>query len=145
MEPGWTLASLGVRRGGFMPSFPIMFDHHGDIRWYLDLTHLGGLVFTVERLANGNLLIGRGPRINEYDMLGNRVRQWPIPGYSSHHDVIEKKPGGNLIAAVDKDGIGTVEDHIIEIDRQTGAIVKVWDLREVLDPERTIYSGETVD
>ena len=59
--------------------------------------------------------------------------------------MIEKEPGGNLIVAVDKYGPLTVEDHIIEVDRESGAIVNEWDLREILDMGRTTYAEDPED
>ncbi len=145
MEPGWTLSSLSIGENGIsFNSQPMMFDANGDVRWYMDLDYLDEMVFMVERLANGNLVTGRTNAIFEFDMLGAEVNRWDIPGYSYHHDVIEK-PDGNLIVAVDKAGIGTVEDHIIELDRTSGAIVNEWDLRQVLDVNRRDYSANPVD
>ncbi len=46
---------------------------------------------------------------------------------------------------VRKNDIGTWNDHIIEMDRTTGNIIKEWDLRKVLDIDRyTIYT-DSVD
>ncbi len=61
-----------------------------------------------------------------------------MPGYSFHHEVTEK-PNGNFLVTVNKDGLSTVEDHIIEIDRESKDIINEWDLRESLDPERTAW------
>jgi arylsulfate sulfotransferase len=144
MEAGWTLSSLGIGGEGRFRSYPIIFDNNGDIRWYLDLSFLSDLGWPVERLANGNLLFGFGAAVFEYDMLGREVNRWDIPGYWAHHDVIEK-PDGNLLVAVDKTGIGTIEDHVIEIDRATGAVVNEWDLRQILDVHRRDHSTNEQD
>jgi arylsulfate sulfotransferase len=141
MEPGWTLSSLAIGDNGAFRSQPVMFDANGDVRWFMDLD---GMVFSVERFANGNLLIGRGNTISEYDMLGTEIHRWDIPGYWFHHDVIEK-PDGNLVVAVAKSGIETRDDHVIEVDRSSGAIVNEWDLRQVLDVYRRDYSTDPVD
>lgn len=142
MEPGWTLSSLSVANGGDFASYPIIFDSNGDIRWYADLSELGGLVYMVERLENGNLVFGVGEAVREWDMLGREVRRWTMPGYIFHHDVIEK-PDGNLLVAVNKGGLETIEDHVVEVDRQTGAIVREWDLRTVLDVSRRTFPSAT--
>lgn len=144
MEPGWNLSSLSIGNAGVFESYPIMFDGNGDIRWYLDLSDLGGIVFAVEPLANGNLVTGRGANVYELDRLGHQVRVYPIPGYGFHHEVIEK-PDGNLIVAVNKNGSGTREDHVIELDRGSGAVVREWDLREILDVDRFDYQEDPVD
>lgn len=144
MENGWTLSSLSIGQGDRFHSYPIMFDSDGEIRWYADMSFFGWMVYMVERLRNGNLVLGRGSTIYEYDMLGAEISRWEMPGYTFHHDVVEK-PDGNLLVAVNKDGTGTVEDHVIEIDRASGQIVREWDLREVLDVSRRVYGGDDAD
>lgn len=140
MEPGWTLSSLSIGAGEDFATYPIMFDASGQIRWFMDLSGLG-MTFLVEPLANGNLRTGSAQSVFEIDLLGNEVRRWDFPGYTFHHDVIEK-PDGNLLVAVSKAGTGTINDHVIEIDRQTGAIVREWDLRESMDPNRREWSQD---
>ena len=144
MERGWTLSSLSFGDNGVFRTQPMIFDTQGEVRWYMDLSFLGGMVYQVERFENGNLLFGRNQSIYEYDMLGNQIRSWEIPGYGYHHDVIEK-PDGNLLVAVRKLGLPTVDDHVIEVDRSSGAIVNEWDLRQVLDVFRRTYSDNEVD
>ncbi len=141
MEPGWTLSSLAIGDNGVFRSMPMMFDANGDVRWFMDLETM---VYMVERFANGNLLIGRDNTIYEYDMLGTEVHRWDIPGYTFHHDVIEK-PDGNLVVAVRKLGLATSDDHVIEVDRNSGAIVNEWDLRQVLDVYRRDLVDDDVD
>lgn len=140
MEPGWSLASFSLGVGGTFRSYPFMFDTDGEIRWYLDLSAFPGLVYMVERMKNGNLIFGFASSVYEYDMLGREVNRWDFPGYVFHHDVIEK-PDGNLIVAVNKEGKGTIEDHVIEVHRTTGTIVREWDLRQVLDVDRRVPPG----
>lgn len=144
MEDGMTLSSLSIGTGDEFASHPIMFDASGNIRWYMDLSSFGGIVFLVERLNNGNLLFGHGNAIYEYDMLGTEINRWDIPGYWFHHDVIEK-PDGNLLVAVNKSNLDTVEDHVIEVDRASGAVVNEWDLRQVLDVDRFDYIENETD
>lgn len=135
MEPGWNLSSLAVSNDGSFLSYPIIFDQDGAIRWYLDLSEFGELSILTRRLENGHFAHGVGPSIYEYDLLGNEVNRLTIAGYRFHHDFVEK-PDGNLIVAVDKEGVGSVEDHVVEIDRLTGAVLREWDLRQILDVDR---------
>jgi arylsulfate sulfotransferase len=144
MEPGWTLSSMAIGDNGVFRSQPMMFDANGDVRWFMDLSSLGGMVYMVERLANGNLLTGYAQSIYEYDMLGKLINRWDIPGYGYHHDVIEK-PDGNFLVAVLKLGLATTDDHVIELDRASGAIAKEWDLRQVLDVYRRDLVDDDVD
>lgn len=149
MEDGWTLSDLSIGDAGVFRTYPIMFDSNGDIRWYMDLTFVDGMGWFVKRLANGNLLFiyggeATGSIAYEFDMLGEEFNRWDIQGYHYHHDVVEK-PDGNLLVAVDKEGIETVEDFIIEVDRTSGAVVNEWDMRQVLDVHRRDFSNDNVD
>lgn len=121
-----------------------MFDANGEIRWYLDLSWFEVTGYKLQRLKNGNFIVAFGPTAYEYDMVGRQVRRWNFPGYAFHHDLIEK-PDGNLIVAVNKQGKGTIEDHVIEVSRTTGAIVREWDLRQVLDVQRRAFLGSDTD
>jgi arylsulfate sulfotransferase len=151
MAPGMTLVSYYGNDGDPMPHRPFIFDRYGDIRWVLDYEghpELGDLDFDngMERLANGNLYFGdqNGDRIYEIDMTGQIVNTWDMPGFEFHHEVLEK-PDGNFLVTVDNQTIDTVEDHVIEIDRNTGSIVKVWDLRQSLDRNRRTWSDRFAD
>ena len=42
-------------------------------------------------------------------------------------------PNGNLLVASDNFSSGTVEDYIVEIDRETGNVVKTFDLTKILN------------
>lgn len=151
MKPGMNLVGYFGHNSEFLPQRPLMFDATGAIRWYVDFSDhptLSNLFYDagIERLANGNLYCGDGStgRIIEFDMLGRLINEWPIPGYGFHHHVLEL-PNGNLLATVNKHGLRTIEDHIIEIDRGSGAIVQVWDLNQLLDNKRRIWSGNVRD
>jgi arylsulfate sulfotransferase len=144
MEPGWNLSGLSFGKDGIFITHPIMFDHSGIVRWNLELDTLGGWTSPIRRLRNGNLLTGRKGHLYEFDMLGNVIQTWDLPGYIQHHEVIEK-PDGNFIAGVDKIGIPTIEDHVIEIDRESGNIVQVWDLRQILDMSRFDLIQDAMD
>ncbi|HKY60493.1 MAG TPA: aryl-sulfate sulfotransferase, partial [Gemmatimonadota bacterium] len=137
--PGMTLVSYYGHNGDPLPHRPFIFDHHGDIRWLLDYEghpELHDMDFDngIERLTNGNLYFGDQirDRIYEVDMTGQIVNTWSMPGFDFHHQVLEK-PDGNFLVTVDNQAIETIEDHVIEIERSTGAIVNVWDLRLSLD------------
>ncbi len=146
MEPGFNLVSY---RTAVNPNIPFWFDAWGKIRGvFLYYAHpqLGLLGYDVgmERLANGNYYFGdwNTDAIYEVDVFGNTLNTWPLPsGYQFHHNV-QEKPDGNFLVTVDKEGAthlngnNTVEDHIIEINRQSGAMVQEWDLRQSLDEYR---------
>lgn len=151
MVPGMTLVSYYGHDGEPSPNRPFIFDRHGDIRWYLDYAghpQLGALSFDngVERLRNGNLYFGaqQGDRIHEVDMLGRILETWEMPGFGFHHQVKETSDGDFLVT-VHRDGIGTIEDHVIEVDRGSNQITNVWDLRQSLDRDRTTWTDDRTD
>ncbi len=126
------------------PQIPLMVDNYGDIRWLLDFTthpELNALFYDngINRLRNGNFYFGDwwSNKIYEVDLLGKIADTWDFSatGFVFHHQVIEK-PDGNFIVTVTKKGSASIEDYIIEIDRQTHSIKTTWDLKESLDRER---------
>ena len=73
-----------------------------------------------------------------------------MSGYVFHHEVLEKPDGNFLVSATNPssthaDGSSTIEDYIIEIDRQSGNIVRMWDLKESLDEYRTTLTTNLED
>jgi arylsulfate sulfotransferase len=149
MEPGMTLISNRIKDN---PSVPYMIDHTGKVRYVLDFEghpDLQNLNYDVgmERLRNGNYYFGHYPtsKLYEIDIYGEVINKWQITGYAFHHN-IQEKDNGNLLVTVNKygsthlNGNNTVEDHIIELDRNTGGIVNEWDLRESLDEYRFVQS-----
>ena len=135
MEPGFTLCELSYGKNGQMIARPFIFDQNGYIRWYLSIESINNFINPVKRLENGNWVFGLDRFIYEYDMLGFEVKQWELDGYGQHHDIVEL-PNGNLLIAATKKDLQTIEDHIIELDRNTGIITKVWDLRQIMDNDR---------
>jgi len=145
MEPGFTLIS---GRDTYDPNIPYMVDAYGHVRWMLDysnhpsLNELGYDVGT-ERLQNGHFYFGDWTtnQIYEVDENGNILNSWDLQGFGFHHNV-QEKPNGNFLVTVNApnsthlNGRPSQEDHIIEIDRQSGAILMTWDLRQVLDENR---------
>lgn len=111
------------------------YDVNGDVRWYLNENFL----WDIQRLDNGHILLSTNRLINppyymtglmEMDLLGKVYYEYSLPG-GYHHDVYEMKDG-NLLIASDNFENGTVEDYIVELDRETGEIVKEIDLTKIL-------------
>jgi arylsulfate sulfotransferase len=145
MEPGWTLCTVAIGLGDNFASYPLIFDNDGIVRWYLAFAEVrAGWITPVEKLRNSNLFFGLGDTIYEYNMLGSQVHTWKLPDYSQTHDIMEK-PDGNFLIPVNKWQTGTIDDHIVEMDRHTGAIIKEWDLRSVMDVDRYTYAEDSVD
>ena len=115
------------------------YDVNGDVRWYLTINS----IWEVNRLQNGHLLLSTERLVNspyymtglyEMDMLGKIYKEYSLEG-GYHHDYYEME-NGNLIVASDNFANGkTVEDYVVELDRETGKIVKTWDISSILNHE----------
>ena len=125
----------------FTPSssgYTCAYDVNGDIRWYLKNYAL----WKIDRLENGHLLVSTERLINspyymtgmyEMDLLGKIYTEYSLPG-GYHHDYYEMENGNLLVSSDDfNNESGTVEDYIVELDRETGEIVKTFDLKDVLN------------
>lgn len=128
-------------------NIPFMVDPHGKIRWY-STKFTVGLKYGLQKLNNGNIGFGKSKhgqgKLVEYSMMGELIKNYDFYGEyeNAHHDVFEMS-NGNFLVLVNKIGIDTVEDFIIEIDRNSGLIGNVWDLREILQMDR--YTFQKID
>lgn len=136
-------SKLGNELYFFTPSssgYTSAYDVNGDVRWYLTINAL----WEINRLENGHLLVSTERLINspyymtglyEMDLLGKIYKVISLEG-GYHHDYFEM-PNGNLLVASDdfNNAEGTVEDYIVEVDINTGDIVKYWDLKDILNME----------
>ena len=134
-------SKLGNELYFFTPSssgYTVAYDVNGDVRWYLTNYAL----WRIDRLENGNLLVSTEKLVNspyymtgmyEMTLLGKIVKEYSLEG-GYHHDYYEM-PNGNFLVASDNFSSGTVEDYIVEVDRETGDIVKTFDLTKILNKE----------
>lgn len=113
------------------------YDVNGDVRWYLTNYAL----WKIDKLENGHLLVSTERLINspyymtglyEMDLLGKIYNEYSLEG-GYHHDYYEMENGNLLIASDDFNGEGTVEDCIVELNHETGEIVKRFDLKKILN------------
>lgn len=125
----------------FTPSstgYTCAYDVNGDVRWYFTNYAL----WKIDRLENGNLLVSSDRLINspyymtglyEMNLLGKVITEFRMEG-GYHHDYYEME-NGNLLVASDEfnNDDGTVEDYIVELDRLTGEVVKMFDLKDILN------------
>ncbi len=127
----------------FTPSsvgYTCAYDVNGDVRWYLSSYAL----WKVDRLENGHLMLSTERPVNspyymtgmyEMDLLGKVYNEYSLSG-GYHHDYFEMENGNFLIASDEfNNADGTVEDIVVEMDRETGKIVKTFDLKDVLNME----------
>ena len=127
----------------FTPSskgYTCAYDVNGSVRWYLTTNS----IWEINRLDNGHLMVSTERLVNspyymtglyEMDMLGKIYKEYSLPG-GYHHDYFEMENGNLLVASDDfNSGEGTVEDYIVELDRETGKVVKSFDLKDILNME----------
>ncbi len=119
-----------------MPStnttYPHAIDDNGEIRWiFSDNT---GFLSYFHVLENGNLMMMSDKStgaiyyvdsLYEIDYNGKIYNEYLING--AHHEILELENGNLLVAGNDITG-AVVEDSIYELDRETGEIVKAWDM-----------------
>ncbi len=132
MYPGITFAAVN---NWATNGVVVGFDAKGDIRSVLQNTARWCLV----PLSNGRILAS-SPKfersayffagIVEVDLMGKIHTEVLRNGV--HHGY-RKLLNGNWIAISDKVGRDTVEDHIVELDGETGEVVRSWDMRELWD------------
>lgn len=118
--------------------YPFAYDSAGDIRWYFE-KECGN--YGMYNLSNGRVIFQdtgayatsqqkpQSTNLYELDYLGRAYNMYYLPN-GSHHEVIEKEPGGNLLALTSSLK-SHFEDEIIEIDRETGEIVNELELTEI--------------
>ncbi len=123
----------------FSPSskgYMCAYDVNGDVRWYLTES----FTWNINRLKNGNLLISTERLVNppyyttglyEINLLGKIYTEFKLEG-GYHHDYFELE-NGNILVASDNFADGMVEDYIVELDRNTGNIVKTFNLKDILN------------
>jgi arylsulfate sulfotransferase len=132
-----------VDRARYSPGFnftflehKMIFDIDGVVRWYSTQTtfhdftplHNGHYLYTVSFLDQKNMVM------LEQDLLGKVYAVYNITD-GIHHDIYEL-PNGNLLLTSEDARAGSTEDFILELDRQSGYILRSFDLKNYLDPNR---------
>jgi arylsulfate sulfotransferase len=144
MEPGFNLSVFSHFTGEVSVTVPFLFDATGQVRAYFNLAQTPGQTIPFEQTANGHFVVGTGSTVYEYDVMGRLCNRLDVPGYSFHHDVREM-PDGSLLAVVDKAGtqivtwmgiVPSIADHMIQIERTSGEVLREWDMRALLDVRR---------
>lgn len=131
--PGITIIS------GLSSTMPYAFDSSGNVRWYIKFNVESHGYFPLSNgrfmLMNTDVMVPTFKRpysshMYEMDFLGRIHNIFLIPN-GTHHDVTEKTSGGNLMV-LSNSLEGHVEDLLMELDRDTGEIVKQIKLEDVL-------------
>ncbi len=159
MEPGWTVAEISIEPSP-MPPIPfaqwtrtIAFDEHGAIRWAPRPDLPMGETFTLRRSITGNFLTGSLDTIVEVTKLGRTLRTFQLPNHTLNHEILQigsddncegtssgqSEYFGNMLVLASENGASTIEDHVLELDADTGEVLHDWRLAEVFDPTRTTF------
>jgi arylsulfate sulfotransferase len=151
MEPGFHLIEMLIANNGKFLPYTIMFDDQGKIRWFMDMSSLGQIAFSAYRLRNGNWLYLSWIGIFEMDPLGKLIKQEQMWGNAGSHEIIELDNGHLLMGGSKKDSkiirdgreINSRFDFVVEWDREgLGRTVREWDLRAVLDVDRSVFPAD---
>lgn len=156
MEPGMTLVNY-IGENQLDAHRPFMFDAAGEIRWILNFQkhpELDKLVANIglSRMRNGNFLCGdrTSGYLYELNMMGEIVNKWDLrsQGYEFHHEVMEMPNSNFLLTATQPDsknanGEPTINDIVLEVSRNDGKIITVWDLKKSLDETRNVIPTYT--
>ena len=121
---------------------PFAYDCMGDVRWYMNIETANYGLYMLENNRMiwqdtsayvPNMEKPQSTNLYEMDYLGRAYGMYYIAG-GSHHEVIEKEPGGNLLVLTSSLQ-SHYEDKIQEIDRETGEVVNELVLQDILDCE----------
>ena len=99
--------------------------------WDLNLLEDGRITLSTNRLLDSPYYT---TGFLTMDLLGHIDAEYSVPG-GYHHD-LDQLPDGNFLIASDDFSGSTVEDVIVEIDRQSGAVVKSFDLKTILPQDQ---------
>lgn len=139
MAEGWTFIAAANVQG-----YLYAVDESGAVRWLLGVRGLGAPSRMV-LLENGHLLLAGEKNLKNYvkfnlqemDLLGRIYHEYLIDNY--HHGMAEG-PDGNIIALVGHYADGN-EDTLCEIDRNTGEILRYWDMDYYFDVDNKNENG----
>lgn len=149
MEPGMHFSEVHIGNQGKFNTYPMIFDNNGDIRWYIDFSDRNTIVWPIQFNDDLSFYAASGVTIHEFNMFGEATNNIIVDFNNMHHDII-KLPNGNYLAAVSKEDeyitdsdsveFRSVEDFVIEVDKNTGEILREWDMAELLDIDRRDFN-----
>ncbi len=128
-----------------MESKAAAYDYKGDVRWCCTLL----LNFALKRMPNGNIMVGTErlsfmpyytTGLYEMSLSGKIFKEYVSNMGGYHHDQVVMKDGNILMGTCDAYG-DTVEDVVALIDKNTGEVLKKWDLKNVLPQYPIAGSG----
>lgn len=120
--------------------YPFVFEPSGRIRYFLSkspnnygIYPLSGdrLLFAEKKILAPSFSNPHSVEVLEMDWMGRIYHMYHIE-YGVHHDACEMEPGGNFLM-IGNTMENSVEDVLLEIDRNTGAVVKQVKMKDLFD------------
>ncbi len=136
-------------------SYSCLVDCYGEVRGYLSDTGIGAGTSQIT-LSNGNVLSAGNElkqvaynktSVVEHNWLGKIFREVEIEG-GIHHSLFEMPDGNILISSsgVNNFTKGTTREDVVDIlNLASGKIIKSYDLKDIIDPKRDVYTHFTID
>ena len=118
-----------MRTNGYL-GYGFFFDNEGVLRYEMVLEGYG-----LDRIlwVDGDMVTCiSSTRLARLDGLGRVKRVYDLTGYELHHDIIGG-PAGKVIALVDKLDSETIEDVVVEVDLETGAVTELVDFSVLME------------
>lgn len=118
--------------------YPMAVDCNGDVRWIL----YSAASQITKRINNGNIIVLKEGKeyFMEMDLLGKVYSQYNDLE-EAHHDIIQL-PNDNFLTTSSTES-NYLEDGIVELDVETGDVVNLIDLKDVIDTSRFNESDST--
>lgn len=121
------------------------YDYRGDVRWYTNEF----LNFDMKRMPNGHILVGTERLLKmpyytsglyEMSLSGKIYKEYVSNMGGYHHDQFVM-PDGNILMCTSDAYAKTVEDIVVLLDKDTGEVLKKWDLKNILPQYPIAGSG----
>ncbi len=125
-----------VRTNGYL-GYGFFYDNDGAMRYEMATEGLG-----LDRIlfADDDIVVCSSAHgLARIDGLGRVVRTYPLGGYELHHD-INYGPDNTVVALAEAPGRTTVEDLVIEVDLETGAVTELVDFSELMADYKDTYT-----
>lgn len=115
----------------FTKAIPIIFDHHGELRWYLKFEENTGefpfFIYDANKILVGN---NSSAVYYHYNWLGEIIKEIPLleDDMTVHHSMTQHPEGGDIVLIDNEADIGSLIYHLDE----NGNVIKFWNLNEIL-------------
>ena len=117
-----------VRQNGYL-GYGFFYDNHGILRYEMVTEGLG--LDRILYYGDDIVVCSSAGGIARVDGLGRAVAVYDLGEYVLHHD-INYSGESTLVALVEREGAEAVEDVVIELDLETGAITELVDFTELM-------------